>query len=100
MDAVGYHPYTYPYLASYPAPWGTAWNRIDATPPSLRSVLRHYATPDLPIWLTEYGAPTGGPGASSDGSSGSITLTTTQVTESWQAAIAAARWPPRPATPT
>ena len=44
-----------------PAPWN-AWAQIAATNPSLRTVLAQYGTPSLPIWATEYGAPTGGPG--------------------------------------
>jgi polysaccharide biosynthesis protein PslG len=90
VDAVGYHPYTYPYLASFQAPWRTPWNMIHSTNPrGLRSVLRQYQRPDLPIWLTEYGAPTHGPGTPSDGSPSSITKHTTHVTEQRQAQIAA-----------
>jgi hypothetical protein len=88
VNAVAYHPYTYPFLASYRAPWETAWNRIDQTPVSLRSVLKQFGTPRLPIWLTEYGAPTGGPGKPSDGSPSSISSATTHVTEAYQARIA------------
>ena len=73
VDAVGYHPYTYPYLASSRAPQGTAWDRIDRTQDSLRGVLSAHGTPDTPVWITEYGAPTNGPG---------------HVTEERQAAIA------------
>ena len=42
----------------------------------------------MPIWITEYGAPTGGPGTASDGSHESIGPTTTHVTEARQAEIA------------
>lgn len=89
VAGIGYHPYTYPYLPSYHAPWQTAWNKIDGNPMSLRAILEKYGTPHLPIWLTEYGAPTGGPGAPSDGSPSSITPATTHVTEALQAKLAA-----------
>jgi hypothetical protein len=70
VNAVGYHPYTFPYLPSFRAPWavGTAWNRIGLTSPSVESVLRDCGPRRLVVWLTEYGAPTFGPGrASTDG---------------------------------
>ncbi|MDT3395195.1 cellulase family glycosylhydrolase [Streptomyces sp. B1866] len=89
VDAVGYHPYTYPYLAGAVTQWGTAWERIGRTDVSLRGVLARYGTPDLPVWVTEYGAPTGGPGHASDGRPSTIDAQTTHVTEAWQAAIAA-----------
>ncbi|HEY2272886.1 MAG TPA: cellulase family glycosylhydrolase [Jatrophihabitantaceae bacterium] len=87
VDAIGYHPYTYPYLASYQASFGTAWNKIAATPQSFESVLRDAGTAQLPIWATEYGAPTGGPGALSDGTS-PIPAGTDHVTDGLQASIA------------
>ena len=88
VDAVGYHPYTYPLLPSSETGWGTAWEKIDQTPVSLRSVLAEFGTPDLPVWITEVGAPTGGPGEAADGSS-EATGPTTHVTEALQARIAA-----------
>lgn len=87
IDAVAYHPYTYPYLASERQET-SAWSRIDATSVSLRSVLGQYGTPNLPIWITEYGAPTNGPGQVSDGASSTISPMTTHVTEDQQARIA------------
>jgi hypothetical protein len=87
IDAVAYHPYTYPYLASERREAST-WSRIDATSVSLRSVLNQYGTPNLPIWITEYGAPTSGPGQVSDGTLATISPMTTHVTEVQQARIA------------
>jgi polysaccharide biosynthesis protein PslG len=84
VNAIGYHPYTYPLLPSLVASFHTPWDRIDRAPVSLRSVLQRYGTPDLPFWLTEYGAPTGGPGS---GSSGAQNSSTTHVTETRQAQI-------------
>jgi hypothetical protein len=85
--AVGYHPYTFPYLASYqPTTWDTAWQKIATTNPSMLSILRSHGTPDVKIWLTEYGAPTDGPGAAAD--SNAATADTDHVTEAWQARLA------------
>jgi hypothetical protein len=84
INAVGYHPYTYPLLPSLVTSFHTPWDRIDRAPVSLHSVLERYGTPDLPFWLTEYGAPTGGPGSSSSGAQSS---STTHVTESRQSQI-------------
>lgn len=89
VDAVGYHPYTYPYLASAKTSWGTAWETIGDTPDSLRGVLSAHGTPDMPLWITEFGAPTNGPGIASDGRAATIEPTATHVTEERQASIAA-----------
>jgi hypothetical protein len=82
VDAVGYHPYTYPYLATFSGTWATAWNKIAQTPVSIASILAQYGTPDLPVWLTEYGAP-------STSSTVAGASDTAQVTEARQAQIAA-----------
>ncbi|GAA2638070.1 hypothetical protein Adu01nite_79740 [Paractinoplanes durhamensis] len=82
VNAVAYHPYTYPFLPSAKTRFGTSWEKMR----SLRKVLADNETPDLPIWLTEVGAPTGGPGAASDGHA--VARETTHVTEKRQAEIA------------
>ncbi|MDT9692818.1 cellulase family glycosylhydrolase [Streptomyces sp. P9(2023)] len=89
VDAVGYHPYTYPFLASSVTQWRTPWERIEGTRDSLRSVLVANGTPDMPVWITEFGAPTNGPGTSSDGRPGTVGEETTHVPEERQAQIAA-----------
>lgn len=89
VSAVGYHPYTYPHLASVSrdASYTSPWNLIDRGPNSVRGTLGRCGAPDLPIWLTEYGAPTGGPGEASDGTPGLPTDDVTHVTEEQQARI-------------
>jgi hypothetical protein len=89
LTGVAYHPYTFPFLASDTSSHSTSWNRIDRTRLSLRSVLAAHGYPRKKIWVTEYGAPTGGPGTASDGSPGSVGPTTDHVTEQRQAQIAA-----------
>jgi hypothetical protein len=86
FDAVSYHPYTYPYLASVYST-SNAWSKISQTPWSLRSILDDHGRTKTPVWVTETGAPTRGPGTASDGSKSSMLPTTTHVTEAWQAAI-------------
>ncbi len=90
VDGVSYHPYTYPYPASYAAPWfDTAWEKISSTSPSLRSVLDAHGMSGVKVWATEDGAPTGGNGTAADGTWASLTPTTDHVTEDWQATLAA-----------
>jgi hypothetical protein len=60
FDAVGHHPYTFPYLPS--SEYEHAWNQMFKTNPSLRSIMIKNGDEDKKIWLTEFGAPTGGPG--------------------------------------
>jgi hypothetical protein len=86
VDVVSYHPYNFPRLYSARTDFGTAWERIDAYRVNLAAVLRAYGTPDMPVWVTEAGAPTGGIGTAADGTD--IPLGTTHVTERWQAQIA------------
>ena len=71
MNGVAYHPYTYPYVASRYST-SSAWSKINQTPWSLRSVLDKAGFPRKKIWVTEYGAPTEGPGSSADGTPTSI----------------------------
>ncbi|MFJ8043015.1 cellulase family glycosylhydrolase [Kitasatospora sp. NPDC096147] len=86
VDAIGYHPYTYPHLPSAKTDFGTAFEAISSSKGNLVAVLETYGTPDLPIWLTETGAATNGPGAAADGTT--IPPNATHVTEAYQAAIA------------
>jgi polysaccharide biosynthesis protein PslG len=57
MDAVGWHPYNYPYGLGY-AGW-SAWSQMSATSPSARSVMTANGDSAKQIWLTEFGEPTG-----------------------------------------
>ena len=73
VDALAVHPYTYPYRASRLGPWASPWLPGDSGLPYLRqSPRRGGLYPDLPIWITEYGAPTGGPGPVWDKSPNSL----------------------------
>src|SRR4029077_292232 len=61
FDAVGFHPYSFPAMPAFYAPWN-AWQQMASTTPSLRSIMVAIGDANKKIWLTEYGAPTGGPG--------------------------------------
>jgi hypothetical protein len=61
FDAVGFHPYSFPTPPSYNVPWN-AWQQMANTSPSVRSVMIAHGDSSKQIWMTEYGAPTGGPG--------------------------------------
>jgi polysaccharide biosynthesis protein PslG len=60
FDALGDHPYSYPALPDIDEPW-SGWSQMDSTPTSLESVMAANGDADKPIWITEVGAPTGGP---------------------------------------
>ena len=57
FDAVGWHPYSYPYGLAY-QPW-SAWSQMSETSPSARSIMSANGDGDKEIWATEIGAPTG-----------------------------------------
>jgi hypothetical protein len=57
MDAVGWHPYNYPYGVAY-YNW-SAWSQMSATNPSARSVMSANGDSAKKIWATEFGEPTG-----------------------------------------
>src|SRR5215467_11485838 len=58
FDALGYHAYSFPEL---PDTYGSAWSEMAHTDPSLRSVMISHGDRGKPIWITEFGAPSGGP---------------------------------------
>lgn len=61
VNAVGYHAYSFPVPPGVYEPW-SAWSQIAATPTSFESILAAAGYPALKVWITEYGAPTNGPG--------------------------------------
>ena len=89
VNAISYHPYTYPYLPTDDTAFGTAFQRISTySSDNLVAVLDKYGTPNEPVWITETGAPTSGPGAAA--SATSIPSGATHVTDAFQAQIATA----------
>jgi hypothetical protein len=57
MDAVGWHPYTFP--GGLGRAVGSAWSQMADTCPSARSTMAANGDGAKKIWLTEFGAPTG-----------------------------------------
>jgi hypothetical protein len=57
FDAVGWHPYNYPYGLSF-AGW-SAWSQMSQTTPSARSIMTGRGDGAKQIWATEWGYPTG-----------------------------------------
>lgn len=57
FDAVGWHPYNYPYGLGFYG-W-SAWSQMSETSPSARSVMTANGDSAKKIWPTEFGAPTG-----------------------------------------
>ncbi len=85
FDAVSHHPYTFPYPPSFAVPH--AWNQMAATPTSLRSIMVAHGDGAKTIWLTEVGAPTGGPDTSATTTNYSSGFGGQQVDEALQALI-------------
>ncbi len=54
FDAVAVHPYSFPALPEAPKPWNTFYRL-----PDLHRIMRDHGDADAPLWLTEFGAPTG-----------------------------------------
>jgi polysaccharide biosynthesis protein PslG len=61
FDAVATHPYSFPALPGTYESW-SAWSQMSLTAPSLRSIMKRYGDWRKPIWITEFGAPSNGPG--------------------------------------
>jgi hypothetical protein len=61
FDAVSIHPYSYPAMPTEAESWN-AWTQIATSVPSIRSIMSANGDSKKMLWLTEFGAPTGGPG--------------------------------------
>ena len=61
FDAVAFHPYSCPAMPSLVQQW-TGWSMMQSTVPSVRSVMVANGDAAKQLWLTEFGAPTNGPG--------------------------------------
>jgi polysaccharide biosynthesis protein PslG len=66
VDGVGLHPYTYPGLASERGPWVSPREDAASGLESIRRIFSDAGLAPLPIWITEFGAPTGGEAGSDD----------------------------------
>ncbi|HWC57675.1 MAG TPA: beta-xylosidase [Candidatus Paceibacterota bacterium] len=57
FDALALHPYSYPVSVNYVASWNS-WQQMY----QVRQIMESNGDTAKKIWVTEYGAPTGGPG--------------------------------------
>ena len=87
VNAIGWHPYSYPALPNA-TNVHNPWNLISADSPSFESVLAQAGTPHLPVWITEYGAPTDGPGPPAAGPKHPPGVFRDWVTPAFQARLA------------
>ncbi len=87
VDAIGDHPYSYPVPPAYNAGWN-AWQQMTSSSPSIESILVAYGAASKKIWITEYGAPTNGPGAGATLSNYNFALSPDHVDEALQAQMA------------
>jgi len=87
VDAVGYHPYSFPVPSTYYDP-PNAWQQMATTPTSFKSVLASFGYPTMKIWATEYGAPTSGPGVAATTTDYRLSQNPDHVDEALQAEMA------------
>jgi polysaccharide biosynthesis protein PslG len=87
VDAIGDHPYSYPVPPAYKANWN-AWQEMGGTAVSIESILGAHGAASKQIWITEYGAPTNGPGAEATPTNYNFTQQPDHVSEALQAQIA------------
>jgi hypothetical protein len=101
FDAVGDHPYSYPALPDTYETW-SGWSQMDQATPSLRSVMTSNGDAAKQIWITEVGAPTGGPDGVSQAAQGtdlSQAITNTKST-SWIGGLYFYSWQDEGTDPT
>lgn len=87
VDGIGVHPYSFPVPPSYAASWN-GWSQMASTGVSIRSVLSSCGQGEKPLWITEYGAPTDGPGPAASPGNYHLALRPDHVTEPLQAQMA------------
>lgn len=88
MDAVGYHPYSYPAPPSYVANW-SGWSTMSSLQTSVRSIMTANNDSAKQVWITEFGAPTNGPGAQATSSNYNFKAHPNHVDEALQATMLA-----------
>ena len=86
FDAVGMHPYSFPVPPSTFESWN-AWSQMSATSVSLRSIMVANGDSSKKIWITEVGAPTGGPGVMATATNYQLGNSPDHVDEALQAKI-------------
>jgi hypothetical protein len=85
FDAVADHPYTFPRLPDEKS--DRAWAEMSNGTTSMRGIMVANGDADKKIWITEFGAPTGGPGDTATPENGETIGGVWQVNEALQANI-------------
>lgn len=83
FDAMAFHPYSFP-LGPVDLDRTNAWSQMADTEWNLRAIMRANGDTHKKIWLTEYGAPTGGPGSIASNSTHAPWSIPDHVTEAYQ----------------
>ena len=86
FDAVAFHPYSYP-LGPEDIDTTNAWSHMTDTEWNLRAIMQDNGDGYKKIWITEYGAPTGGPGSIASNSTHVPWSIPDHVTEEYQAKL-------------
>lgn len=86
FDAVGFHPYSYPLSPTHHKR-SNAWSQMAETAWSIRSIMHDHGDGAKQVWLTEYGAPTGGSGAVAASDGYAFWDVPDHVTETYQAEL-------------
>ena len=87
FDAVAAHPYSYPFLPTFNTP-GNAWLQISQSAYNLRDIMSANGDAYKKIWITEYGAPTNGPGREATSGQTNAESGSDHVSQALQAAMA------------
>jgi len=83
FDAVAFHPYSFP-LGPEDLDRTNAWSQMADMEWNLRASMREHGDAHKKIWITEYGAPTGGPGSIASNSTHIPWSIPDHVTEAYQ----------------
>ena len=86
FDALGFHPYSYPAMPSNTSSWN-AWAQMSVTAINIRGIMTANNDAGKQIWMTEFGSPTGGPGAIATQSEPNFINMPDHVDEALQAAL-------------
>jgi hypothetical protein len=90
FDGVAYHPYTSLELPNVASPTN-GWYKMSYSTPSIRSIMVANGDKNKDVWITEFGAPTNGPGAvATNLNSNNLPANVDHVTPMEQAQIAQA----------
>ncbi len=86
FDGVASHPYSYPYLPTFRS-LGNAWLQLGQAAYNIRDVMSSHGDAYKKVWITEYGAPTLGPGRMATDGSTNVEAGSDHISETLQATM-------------